>query len=441
MKKWLKAFFLGFFSHKTAKESEKQGYSNVFLAVVLAMAFLWGGFIGGDMLPFATHYNNCLDLQATAHAVFANDDVSKRMVAEVKDGDLKVKKQDGEYTQSLLVNTFQSQADKQTYSSNGFDVVVDTRPANTLAQVEAYCVSNDGKNITITYEEYLTLSDVAKLNFDFKLTYTGHALQLTEQAVESYKQYVQALSDENNSKVQALENEFAQNKITQEQYYNAIYELYFVNYYPEISSYESMSKVPLLRNYYFHEYLSKGANNYLLVFDDYIAGSFTTKGGWDITFYGFYSNLQNGMVVAEGCHGDQANALVDEFIQKAYNENLFLNAYAHLMNVFTLVPFVALMVLIASLLSHSILKLSGAEGVSSFGGMVKIVGAFVWFSGLIAGIFAVAMGFFVKRSLITALALVVFFVTLVVRSITFVINENILYKKQIEQQKTQQIGG
>jgi hypothetical protein len=60
---------------------------------------------------------------------------------------------------------------------------------------------------------------------------------------------------------------------------------------------------------------------------------------------------------------------------------------------------------------------------------------------LIAGISAVAMGFFVKRSLITALALVVFFVTLVVRSIAFVINENILYKKQIEQQKTQQIGG
>ena len=441
MKKWLTAFFLGFFSHKASKESGKQGYTNIFLAVALAMVFLWAGFIGGDMLPFATHYNNCPDLQATAHAVFANDDISKRIVAEVKDGDLLVKKHGGDYTEALLVNTFKSQTDKQAYSVNSFDVVVDSRPADTLAEVQAYCISNDGKNMTISYEDYLTLSDVAKLNFDFKLTYTGNALQLTQQDVESYKQHVEGIGEESKSKVQALANDLAQNTITQSQYDRAIYELYFANYYPEITQYESSSKVPLLRNYYYHEYLSKGANNYLLVFDDYIAGSFETTGGLAVTFYGIYSNLQNGIVVAEGSSHADANALVDDFIQKSYNANLFLNTYAHMMNTFTLVPFVALMVLVAALLSHSLLKLLGVDSVGTFGTMAKIIGSFVWFSGLIAALIAVAMGFFVKKSLLTALALVLFFVALIARSIVFVIKENILHKKQLEQQKTEQVGG
>lgn len=441
MKNWLKAFFLGFFSHKSAKESEKQGYTNIFLAVALAMAFLWGGFIGGDMLPFATHYNNCADIQATAHAVFANNDLSKRIIAEVKDGDLLVKKHDGDYTESLLVNTFENQTDKQTYSVNGFNVVVDARPATTLAEFDAYCISNDGKNMTISYEDYLTLSDVAKLNFDFKLSYTGNALQLTEQMVADYMQYIEGLGEEAKSKAQTLAGDLAQNKINKEQYDRAIYELYFVNYYPEISAYESTSKVPLLRNYYYHEYLSQGANNYLLVFDDYIAGSFETNGGLDVTFYGFYSNLDNGFVVSNGSSQADANASVDDFIQKSYSANSFLNAYAHLMNTFTLVPFVALMVLVAALLSHSLLKLLGVDSVSTFGAMSKIVGSFVWFSGLISAVLAVVMGFFVKKSLLTALTLVLFFVALIARSIIFVIKENVLHKKQLEQQKTEQVGG
>ena len=42
-------------------------------------------------------------------------------------------------------------------------------PADTFAEIEAYCVSNDGKNTVISYEDYLTLSEVARLNFDFKI--------------------------------------------------------------------------------------------------------------------------------------------------------------------------------------------------------------------------------------------------------------------------------
>jgi len=56
MKKWLKCFCLGFFSHQRAKESTKRGYTNVFLGFVLALALLCAGCIGAETLPFPVHY-------------------------------------------------------------------------------------------------------------------------------------------------------------------------------------------------------------------------------------------------------------------------------------------------------------------------------------------------------------------------------------------------
>lgn len=440
MKNWLKAFFLGFFCHRHSKASTKLGYSNIFLAFALAMVFLWAGFVGGDMLPFNLHYQNSPSFQQTAQAVFANSNPSNRLVAVVENGDLKVAKSGGEFVQQLFVNTFENEEDKQTYSVGGCHVVVDTRPASTLAEVEAVCVSNDGKNTVISYEDYLGLSDVAKLNFDFKLNYTGRAFELTTDLVETYKQYLEGLGNESTQQAQNLATQLAQNKLTTEQYNREIYQLYFSNYYPSISAYESTSKVPLLRNYYYHNYISQGANNYLLVFDDYVTGAFQTKNGVDVAFYGFYNDLPNGSIVADGATQSQAQRMVDDFVKQAFHANLYLNCYAHAMNVFSLVPFVALMLMVASILSSSLLKLMGVESVQTLGEMFKVVGAYTWICGAIGAVFAIAIGFFARKSSIVALSLVAFFVALIARCIVFVLKEKSLHK-QLQQQKTEQAGG
>lgn len=434
MKKWFRFSCLSFFSHKVSKEGLRQGYSNAFLGFVLALTFLWAGFVGGDMLPFGTHYNNSQGLKETARAVFANADIDKRIIAEIENGDLKVKNSDGEYIEGPIVNTFAKDTDKQSYSVNGFNAVVDLRPSDTLAEVEAYYISNDGKNTVISYEDYLTLSDVARLNFDFCLRYTGNALELTDSMVEDYREYLDGLGDEIKGETEKLSSELAENKITKTEYNRSIYQLYFTNYYPEITKYENTSKVPLLRNYYYHQYVSEGENNYLFVFDDYMMGSFLTESGTEVVFYGFYSDLENGALITDGASHEEACELVDDFIKDAFFANWFLNAYAHAMNMFSFMPFIALMLMVATLLSYSLLKLLGVESVSSLGAMLKIVGSFVWVSGLSSAVFAVVIGFFVKRNLISALSLVLFFVVLVARSIIFVIKENKLYVKQSEQQ-------
>ena len=438
MKKWFKFFGLSFFEHKSAKEGARRGYTNVFLGFILALVFLWSGFVGGDMLPFGTHYNNSPDFMATAQAVFANHDVEKRIDAEIQDGDLKLKKQGGEYGESLLVNTFENDADKQNYSVGGYNIVVDSRPANTLAEVEAYCVLNDGSNTEISYQEYLALTDVTKLNFDFKLRYTGRALELTDEMVEGYRTFVNESSDENKVETERLAKELAENKITSSEYNRAIYELYFVNYYPEITAYESTSKVPLLRNYYYHQYISKGTNNYLFVFDDYMTGSFETKGGIDVSFHGFYGNMENGTVVADGVAQDVANKSVDSFIKDAFKSIGILNLYAYAVNVLSLAPFIALMLLVATLLSYSILKLRCVESITSLGATLKIVGSFMWFSSVVSAAATVIMAFFVGRNLIAVLPPVLFFATLAIRAIAFVIKEGKLYTQQLEQQEVSQ---
>lgn len=435
MKKWVKFFCLGFFSDEISKEGAKRGYTNVFLGLLLAFALLFAGFVGADMLPFSTHYKHSPDFQSTVHSVLSNPDLDKRVSAEIADGRLTIRGQDGEYTEGLVINTFESDEDKANYSVGGYDVVVDSRPADALAQIEAYALSNDGKNTKITYEEYLTLSDVARLNFDFKLRYTGEELELTDALVEQYRLYLDGES-ESKAAAQEYDKELEESKITKIEYNRAIYQLYFTNYYPEITEYESSSKFPLLRNYYYHQYIKASDGKYLFIFDDYMTGSFETDGGIDVSFYGFYSELEDGVLVGLDTDQTAANKAADAFIRASFAAVAPVSMYAHAMNVFTFVPFIALMPMVVALLAYSILKLRGIEIVSSLGDAFKIVGAYVWFSALVSGVLTVIASFFVQPRILTVLPLLLLFITLTVRSVIYAVNEAKAYVKQSEQQET-----
>ena len=432
MKKWIKFFFLGFFSHDRAKEAVRRGYTNAFLGFVIALVFLWCGFFLGDMLPFGVQYDNSSDFKETLYSVLANADADKRVDAELKDGELKLGF-GGEYTEGLLINTFESESDRAAYSQKGYNVVVDSRPADTLAEIYAYCISNDGKETEISYDEYLTLSQVARLNFDFKLRYTGNELLLTDERVAGYLAYLNGLDDESRAEAQRLSGELSSGGLERDEYNREIYGLYFSKYYPEIKEYERSSAVPLLRNYYYHNYLSDGNSNYLFIFDDYITGSFTTKGGMTRSFYGFYGEMDDGALVSDGASQTDARAAVDRFVKSAFAENRRVNGYVYLINVITLVPFIALMLMVAALLPYSILRLCGVESIFSLGAMIRIVGSFTWFAGVISAVLSVIGMFFINQNLINALPPVLFFIALAIRSVIFAINESRLYKQKAEQ--------
>lgn len=430
MKKWIRFFGGSFFSNKISKEAARHGYSSVFLALLLTFAFLWVGYVGADMLPFSSWYNSSADFQETVHALLANSDESKRVEIEILNGGLKFKTD----TDGVLVNTFENSDDKKNYSINGYQVVVDSRPADALAEIIAYCVSNDGKETIISYDDYLTLSEVARLNFDFKLRYTGNELILDDGSVASYREYLDGLSEEIKLETQKLADELASGKISNSEYSRAIYELYFTNYYPAITEYESTSKVPLLRNYYYHQYIKEGQDKYIFIFDDYLAGSFKTASGIDISFYGFYTDLENGTLIADKVDMAEANAAADDFIKKSYAAIAPLSIYAHAMNVFSLIPFIALMPMVITILAYSIMKLRGVESIKTVGAAFKIVGSYTWAAALISAVINMIASFLVSPSVLAVLPLLIFFAVLAIRAMIFAINEIQSYIKQLEQE-------
>lgn len=430
---------MSFFSDKASKEAAKRGYTNVFLGLLLAFALLWSGFVGAEMLPFSARYNASSDFRATVHGAFANEDADKRISIEMQDGRLMAKKADEEYAVGLLTNTFDNEDDREAYSQNGYDLVIDTRPADALAEVEIYYISNDGENLKISYEEYLSLSAVARLNFDFKLRYTGNELVLDDATVGDYKAYLVSLGDDTALEVENLTNNLAEGKITKDEFDRAIYQLYFTNYYPDISDYESTSKVPLLRNYYYHQYIKAGKSKYLFIFDDYLTGSFETDGGMKFSFYGFYSNLEDGELIDGACSPDEAERAADDFIKKSFRATTPLTLYAHAMNVFSFIPFIALMPMVVTLLAYSILKLRGVESITSLGGTFKIIGSYVWFSAVIAAALSLCFSFFTPQNLLTTLPLLLFFVALAARAIVFAVREAMAYERQLEKQETKEM--
>ena len=436
MKKWFKFFCLSFFSDKTSKEAQKRGYTNVFLGLILSFVFLWIGYVGAEMLPFGAHYNSSTDFRDTVRSVFANPDVNKRIFVDVQDSVIKVKRQGGEYAEELLVNTFDSEEDRQNYSVNGYNIVIDSRPADALAEFEVYYISNDGRNIQISYDEYLGLSDVAKLNFDLVLKYTGKELLLTDELVEGYAEYLKTLGGEAAQESDRITSDLTEGKITKNEYNRSIYKLYFTNYYPAITDYETSSEVPLLRNSYYHNYMKQGFDKYLFVFSDYMVGSFETKSGIQHSFYGFYNNLDNGILVSDDMGQDQANRAVDSFVKKSYNATASLSFYTYAMNIFSLIPFIALMPMVVTLLAYSLLKLRGVDGIASLGGAFKIVGSYSWFSAVAAAVMSVIGSFFLSPNILAVLPLLLFFITLAVRAIIFAVNEAKSYINQSKQQET-----
>lgn len=426
MKKWIKFFFLSFFSNTQAKEGIKRGYTNVFISLMIALICICLGLIGADTLPFGAHYDNATPFKTLVrNALTCPDDTNG--ISVIIENDRLLASKNGNYEKALIVDTFNNEQDKQVYANDGYQLVIDTRSADALAVVDAYCVSTDEQKTVISYEDYLTLNDVAKRNFEFKLKYTGNELVLTDITVAEFKAY---LDEKGNENANALFEKFSRNEITKSEYDRGIYELYFETYYPSIIDYESNSKVPLLRNYYFHELIGKGENRFLMIFDDCLVGSFATDGNIEVFFYGFYNSVNDGTLINSNLDNASRIKAVDTFIKNSFKSTNELSAYIYLMNTVRLIPIIAVMVIVVTMLTSSILALKGVETCKTFGASMKVVGSFLWTAGIITAILSIIISFMVQRNLITVVTVVSFFITLLVRAVFFIVDE--IKKRKLE---------
>ena len=404
MKKWLKFIGLSFFSDKISKEALKRGYLNLILGIMFTLVFAFCGVLAADLLPFPTHYNNSADFKAF---------VRKAVTSE----SLKIEIKSQKVTAKGTVDSFANETDATEYRLNGYNFVVDTRPADAFDDFEAYYLSNDGKEQKITLEEYETLSDVAKRNFDFKISYTPNELVLTDELTAAHEKY---LTDTNNESFSELQKK--QSELSKEEYKKQVYNLYVKAYYPDLSAYESTGSAPLLRNYYYHNYVNGNAEKYLFIFDDSCVGSFETNSGFKVTFYGFYKNFADGTTFSTD---KDANT----FIKNSFAATAPLSVYVYFMNTIRLLPFIVLMPIVLGLLCYCILRIMKSETVKSIGGGIKIVGSYLLFGSFISAIITFICGYFVPRNSLMIAAILILFIILLIRTAVFIITEGIAVKR------------
>ena len=402
MKEWIKFFGLSFFSDKISKQAVRRGYSNFVLGAVLALAFLFCGILAADLLPFSAHYKNSASFSAFA----------RNAVVGI---DLRVGS--GKISSPVIVDTFSVAADSSEYAMNGYNLVVDTRKADAFDDFEAYYLSNDGKKQEITVEEYETLSEVAKRNFDFKIRYTSRELVLTDELTAGHEAYLAGINSEDYKNLQKKKGD-----LSAEEYRKQVYNLYVKKYYPDLSAYENTGGAPLLRNYYYHNYVNAGAKNYLFVFDDSLVGSFETDGGLSVSFYGFYKNFPDGETFT-------TENEADAFITRSFRATAGFSSYIYLMNMLRLFPFIALMLLLVAVIAFCTFRILKSPRCTTIGGSFKIVGSYLFFGALFSAVITFVCGYFIPRNSLIIAALTSFFLILLIRTAVCLISEAVTIKK------------
>lgn len=130
MVEWLKYFFGSFFINGLAMQGAERRVANSILAFFLGWILIFSGLVIGYQASFKTHFNNCSALIQSIEAVFENG-------IELKTSERKaVSGKNGEFDNSIVINTFSNADDKEKYSVNGINFILDTRPQDTVYEGE-----------------------------------------------------------------------------------------------------------------------------------------------------------------------------------------------------------------------------------------------------------------------------------------------------------------
>ncbi len=399
MKNWLKFIGLSFFSDDIAKSAAKRGLGNILFAALLTVVFLLLGTIFATVLTFETNYNNTPELSATVEAAVSSPDIT----LEVKDGRLSA---------SAIIDTIGNEADKDKYS-RGYDLILDTRDANTFDDFTAYCETQSGKRIT--YEEYTELDADVKTLYTFGIEYSGVERVIDDEWVNRCETYLDSVESK------AVADEYAEvKKLDGSEYRSALYNLYVKAYYPDLSAYETGGNAPKTRNYYYYKYGSRG--NTLFLFNDSAIGTYKTKFGASHTLYGNYSEVPDGEV-------GKSAADADEFIFDCVDGATAVVVYNCVMNFFLLVPFTVVIVIAVSVLMFCMRKLLKLDEIK-FGAAAKIVCSFLIFSSLISAIVTFCLGYLVSESLIYWLSGLTLFVVLLIRTAVMLIRDRMAMRRE-----------
>ena len=181
---WLKFYFFGFFSETQAKKANRTGALSIILSAVLAFLLFFIGFYAADIVPFSTHYEDAAKYRQFAENAFEN-------------GKAPIKINDEKAVYPVKINTYTSEADKEKYCFDGYNLIVDTRPSDTLIRFTQYAIKGEEE---IDYETYLALNEEDKKQYLLQIRYFDEALVLTDADADRHIGFLEQASVEGGEK-------------------------------------------------------------------------------------------------------------------------------------------------------------------------------------------------------------------------------------------------
>ncbi len=416
MREWLKVFGLGFFNDKLAAKSAGYGFVSIVLSIVFSFVFFMFGFLAADVVPFSMHYDN-----AQSYREFVHNAVTARQI-EIKDG---------KGACADTVNTYTSDADKNKYAINGYNLIIDTRASDTLIEFSRIAVYG-GKEIS--YEEYLTLDDGEKKNYTLKEIYTDKELVLSADKIEKFESYLDSISregtDNYNAEAASAYSKIKEDNLGADEYGKEIYYLYVKFYYSGLESALMSAKAPVLCDYYYLNYVLTDNDKYLYLFDDICIGTFVTDKNIPAVFTGYYKDGKAGTLGAQ---------TVDGFIKDVFYSSVKYSMSSYFTGAMQMAPAYILIPVIVGLLLFLISKATKNTFGAKFGGCYKVVNTFAWFSALLTGLMTFLLGFVTFSRKLYLFMPLIFAVILILRTAVFYITRTVEERKTAEEQLNEEM--
>ncbi len=390
---WLKFYFLGFFSEKHANKSGRSGALSIILSAILAFILFFIGFYAADIVPFSTHYENASNYRRFAENAF--DDVPVKIVAE-------------KAVYPVKINTYTSEADKEKYRSDGYDLIIDTRPSDTLICFTQYAVKGDRE---IDYETYLALDEKDKKKYSLKIRYSDEQLVLTDEDTARHIGFLDRISAEGGENYNSAAaddykklNDDRQN-MTDEEYAEQLYYLFIKYYYVGAGSLLDGAKAPVLCDHYYIDYILGGKTNYLYVFDTLCTGSFTSDRRVPVSFGGYYDGHPDGEVTD-----------INAFIKKIFYASADAAISSYFFTVLMQIPYILLIPIAIALLFWLIGKAAKSGDKQSFTYHYKKSSYFVFYSAVFTAVITFVCGFFFSARIVAKFMPLIFGIILLLRT-------------------------
>lgn len=399
---WLKFYFLGFFSEKQAKKSYRTGALSIILSAVLTFLLFFVGFYAADIIPFSTHYENAAKYRQFAENAFDNGKAPVKINAE-------------KAVYPDKINTYTSEADKEKYCTDGYNLIVDTRPSDTLICFTQYAVKGEEE---IDYEAYLALNEEDKKQYLLKIRYHDEELVLTDADTERHIGFLEQAcveDDENYNKTAAEEYKKLKadkQNMTAEEYAEQLYYLFIKYYYVGAGSLLKGAKAPVLCDYYYINYIIGGKSDYLYIFDTLCTGSFTSDRGVPVAFGGYYDGQPDGEVTD-----------INGFIKQIFYDSAGAAVASYFYSVIMQIPFILIIPIVLALLLWLTGKATKAGNNQSYTNYYKITNCFVLFSAIFTAAITFVCGFFFSARIVAKFMPLIFGIILMVRAgVSFAMN-------------------